>query len=76
MNYGSDPELNCGREREKIVNRKVYLFPVEKSRFTIGVRFDTTNVMNICRTKRGHETVKGDLNKKQKPFRTTYSKVV
>ena len=40
----------------------MYLFPVEKSRLTTGVGFDTANVVNICRAKRGDETVKGDLN--------------
>ena len=57
-----------------------YLFPVKKSRLTIGVRFDTKNVVNICRTKRGHETVKGDLYRKRTQsdiiMKTTYSKVV
>ena len=39
---------------------------MEESRLTTGVWFDTANVVNICRAKRGHETVEGDLNQKQK----------
>ena len=62
MNYGSGAEVNCNFN----LLFKRYLVPVEKSRLRIGVRFDTTNVVNIRRTKRGHETVERDLNQKQK----------
>ena len=53
-------EANCPEKTEK--KRVKYLFSVEYSRLAACVGFDAANVVNICRTQCGHQTVQRDLH--------------